>query len=335
VITSMRRLLRLGDPIGPTNQQVETMLLYQDSCFELHNTGSHPEQIARITRVNEALNTAGWTDRCTTPLWQPASIDALTTAHQSSYVAQLRQWCEQDAGRIESDTMVCNGTWKAATMGAGAAIDAVAKVADGQAQRAFAAIRPPGHHALPSGAMGFCVLNNVAIAAHQAIAKGLHRVLIVDWDVHHGNGTQDAFYEDGRVGFFSIHRSPFYPGTGSESETGSGAGLGWIMNRPVTGGILRQQFFDGFQMGLDRIAAKVKPELILLSAGFDAHRNDPIGSLCLDSEDFGKLTEIVVEVAKSYCEGKIVSLLEGGYHLDHLPESVLAHLRTLNDKVES
>ena len=177
--------------------------------------------------------------------------------------------------------------------------------------------------------MGFCLFNNVAIAAHAAISAGVHRVMIIDWDVHHGNGTQDVFYEDGRVAFFSIHRSPFYPGTGKVTETGTRAGLGWIANEPVPEDIALKSFTERFTRGIDALAAKVRPELILLSAGFDAHRSDPVGSLCLADQDFGDLTRIVRNLAISHCDGKIVSLLEGGYHLEHLPMSVNAHLEEL------
>lgn len=305
------------------------MLLYLDSCFSKHDTGQHPEQIARIVNVNQALEDNGWTEQCTCPAWQPASLEAMQAVHAPAYVQQLKTWCDADAGQVESDTVVSQGTWEAATRGAGAAIDAVQQVIDHKASRAFCAIRPPGHHAVPNGPMGFCVLNNVAIAAQHAVSLGLHRVLIVDWDVHHGNGTQDAFYEDGRVGFFSIHRSPFYPGTGAASETGTGSGLGWIRNTPVTSDILRQQFFDAFRRSMEELATKVKPELILLSAGFDAHREDPVGGLCLESEDFGPMTQHVIDVANSYCDGRVVSLLEGGYHLEHLPASVHEHLKVL------
>ncbi len=306
------------------------MLLYHHNVFARHDTGSHPECIARIERVNAMLDKSGWLAHATCPTWEAATRDSIAKVHKVAYYDQLKIWCEQAAGRIEADTIVSRGSWDAATQAAGAAIDAVQRVVQGQDKRAFCAIRPPGHHALATGPMGFCLFNNVAIAAHAALAAGLERVLIIDWDVHHGNGTQDVFYEDGRVAFFSIHRSPFYPGTGKATETGTRAGLGWVANEPVPADITLKSFTERFTRGIESLATKVRPELILLSAGFDAHRSDPVGSLWLADQVFGEVTRIVSDLATSHCEGKIVSLLEGGYHLEHLPMSVNAHLEALS-----
>ncbi len=308
------------------------MLLYLDDDFAKHDTGRHPECPERIILLNRLLRERGWHQRAICPTWSAAPVETLVRVHQREYVEKLKQLCDAAAGRIESDTVVSQGSWNAATRAAGAAVDAVQRVCKGESPTAFCAIRPPGHHALLDAPMGFCLLNNVAIAAHAAIVAGLHRVLIVDWDVHHGNGTQDAFWKDGRVGFFSIHRHPFYPGTGDKSETGSGAGLGWIRNEPVPATIKQQEFTDKFTRALESLAAKIRPELILLSAGFDAHHADPVGSLCLVEEDFTALTKIVKQVATSHCSGRIVSLLEGGYHLDHMPESALRHVEELAAK---
>lgn len=307
------------------------MLLYLDDCFAEHDTGSHPECIARIRNVNESLRREGWLDKAKCPSWDAASLPELQRVHQKEYIHQLEAWCAAAAGRIEADTVVSTGSWLAATRGAGAAIDATRQVIDGQSKTAFCAIRPPGHHAIPTGPMGFCLLNNVAIAAKSAISCGLSRVMIIDWDVHHGNGTQDTFYDDGQVAFFSIHRSPFYPGTGAADETGTGKGLGWIANAPVRADISVKKFFDVFQREIEDLATRVQPELILLSAGFDAHIADPVGSLCLEEQHFSDLTRIVKQLAATYCDGRIVSLLEGGYHLDHMPMSVLAHVSELAD----
>jgi acetoin utilization deacetylase AcuC-like enzyme len=178
--------------------------------------------------------------------------------------------------------------------------------------------------------MGFCLFNNVAVAARMATSElGLDRVLIVDWDVHHGNGTQDVFWEDERVGFFSIHRWPFYPGTGGADETGSGPGLGATMNLPVHFGSSRRDYVSQFQNALERFAAKIRPQLVLISAGFDAHAADPIGSLGLEIEDFTTLTQIVKQTADIHANGRLVSVLEGGYHLEFMPRCVEAHLREL------
>ncbi|MCA9126113.1 MAG: histone deacetylase [Planctomycetales bacterium] len=305
------------------------MLLYLDDAFAEHETGAHPECPQRILGLNQLLRNSGWLERAVLPHWTSATPEQLMAVHDAAYITDLQHWCEQAVGRIESDTVISHGSWKAALLAAGAAVDATERVMRGQQQTAFCAIRPPGHHAKPSGAMGFCLFNNVAIAAHAALSAGAHRIMIVDWDVHHGNGTQDVFYADGRVGFFSIHRSPFYPGTGSKNETGAGAGLGYISNAPVPAETNLREFVQTFEKGLTALADKTKPELILLSAGFDAHQADPVGSLCLQDEDFAELTRIVKQVAEVHCEGRIVSLLEGGYHLDHMPRSALEHVKAL------
>lgn len=305
------------------------MLLYLDDSMADHDTGKHPECPDRIRLLNKVLRERQWDKSCTCPEWSVATREQLQAVHEVAYIDRLKQWCDQAAGRIESDTVVSRGSWPASLRAAGAAVDAVERVMKGEDKLAFCAIRPPGHHALPSGPMGFCLFNNVAIAAHAALAKGAQRVLIVDWDVHHGNGTQDTFYEDGRVGFFSIHRWPFYPGTGTAAETGTNRGLGWIRNEPVSPDTTVPQFMDRFRRALDDMLAHCKPDLILLSAGFDAHRADPVGGLCLMEEDYQTLAKVVRQAADAHCKGRLVSLLEGGYHLDHMPTSVVAHLEGL------
>lgn len=305
------------------------MLVYLDDAFELHQTGKHPECATRITNLNQTLRNSGLLDEATLPTWEHATLDAIRSVHTAEYAAQLQSQCAAGGGQIESDTFVCPDSWAVTLRAAGAAIDATQRVINGEDSIAFCAIRPPGHHALPTGPMGFCLFNNVAIAAQSAIASGLDRVLIVDWDVHHGNGTQDTFYESEQVAFFSIHRSPFYPGTGSRAETGTGKGLGTTVNVPVTADIGRVAFMREFERNLSDVASRCKPDLIFISAGFDAHRQDPVGSLCLEEPDFAELTRTVQDIAVAHCGGKIISLLEGGYHLNHMPQSALEHVRRL------
>jgi acetoin utilization deacetylase AcuC-like enzyme len=200
----------------------------------------------------------------------------------------------------------------------------------GEDRTALCLVRPPGHHALADRAMGFCLFNNIAVAARTAIDEhGLDRVLVVDWDVHHGNGTQDIFYTDDRVGFLSIHRWPFYPGTGAVDETGAGAGLGATRNLPIEFGTPRDAYREKFRHELEDFANRVKPQLVLISAGFDSHRDDPIGSLGLEVEDFADLTQCVLDVANVHAGGRVVSLLEGGYHPKRLAECVAEHLQGL------
>jgi acetoin utilization deacetylase AcuC-like enzyme len=303
------------------------MLLYHSEIFEKHNTGNHPECVARIANVNAMLEKNGWIKQSTKPNWLAATVEQCRRNHTDSYIEQLHRWCDQGAGRVESDTVVSIGSWDAATLGAGAACDAVRRVLNGEDTQAFCAIRPPGHHALQDAPMGFCLLNNISIAAQCARTLGCHSVLIVDWDVHHGNGTQASFWEDPSVGFVSIHRFPFYPGTGRKEETGAGAASGTKVNIPVPADTVPKSFLDQLATQTEKLAQKIKPDLILLSAGFDAHVADPVGGLSLEAEHYFEAGKWIAGLAREHCQGRLVSLLEGGYHLQHMPECVDAHLR--------
>ncbi len=305
------------------------MLLYTSPHFQDHQTGHHPECPARIGRLLQALDETGWSTRCARPSWEPATIEQVAAVHDRAYLEQLRVWCSEDVGRIEVDTIVSKQSFDVALFAAGAVCHAVESVVNNIDSQAFCAVRPPGHHAIPAGAMGFCLMNNVAIAAKHAQRNGMERVLIVDWDVHHGNGTQDTFWNDGTVGFFSSHRHPFYPGTGMADETGSGRGLGWIRNLPLAAGTSARDVVRGIQSHVEQLATLVKPQLILLSAGFDAHQADPIGGLSLEEEHFFELGSWIRDLASTWCNGRIVSILEGGYSLTHMPQSVIAHLQGL------
>jgi acetoin utilization deacetylase AcuC-like enzyme len=254
----------------------------------------------------------------------------LTTVHTPEHVQAVDRFIRAGGGRIEQDTVVSQGSWRAALLAAGAACDAVRRVVQGEATNAFCLMRPPGHHALSDQPMGFCLFNHVAIAARAAMREhGLERILILDWDVHHGNGTQAMFWEDPNVAFLSMHRFPFYPGSGAAEETGGGAGIGFTVNLPIRFGTPAATQIERFRQATEALAEKVRPQLVLVSAGFDSHHRDPIGSLLLESEDFIALTQIALSVAKVHAQSRLVSLLEGGYNPEALAESVQYHLETL------
>jgi acetoin utilization deacetylase AcuC-like enzyme len=269
-------------------------------------------------------------EACQRPDFAAVSAEILQLVHTPPYIESVRQFASHGGGMLDPDTIVGPRSYDVALHAVGAACDAVQRVVAGEDRAALCLPRPPGHHALHNNSMGFCLFNNIAVAARLATTQlEVDRVLIVDWDVHHGNGTQDTFWRDERVGFLSIHRSPFFPGTGEADETGAGPGLGTTVNLPVPFGINRAEYQKRFRSELDRFAAQVRPDLVLISAGFDTHHQDPIGSLGLETEDFLTLTDDVLEVAQTYAQGRVVSILEGGYNTHVLPFCVETHLRRL------
>jgi acetoin utilization deacetylase AcuC-like enzyme len=307
-------------------------VLYTDPLFLQHDTGRHPETSERLRSITARLEKAGLPKKCTAGKYEPLAEDKIAKVHAPMMLVRAKQLAEHGGGRIDADTVVSPASFKVALAAAGACVAGVDAVLKGTDQNALCLVRPPGHHATPTRSMGFCLFNNIALAARHAVdTHKLERVLIVDWDVHHGNGTQDVFYEDPNVVFFSIHRygMGFYPGTGNDDETGQGKGLGHIFNAPVHHPCTRRHYHDLFARNLEKAAEKIKPELVLISAGFDAHAKDPIGSLGLETEDFVTLTKAVLEVAKTHAKGRVVSCLEGGYNLEVLAEAVQAHLETL------
>lgn len=307
-------------------------LLYTDAYFLKHETGKHPETPDRLRSITARLDKAGLIKKCTAGTYQPLTEDAVRALHAPRMVQMAKQLAEHGGGHLDGDTPICPESFKVALAAAGAAVSAVDAVLKGTDHTALCLTRPPGHHATPIRSMGFCLFNNIALAAqHARKVHKLTRILIVDWDVHHGNGTQDIFYEEPEVMFHSIHRygMHFYPGTGDASETGKGKGLGYTLNTPLRYGTSRPDYRAAFLRDLGKAADKIKPELVLVSAGFDAHAKDPIGKLGLEVEDFTELTKAVLDVAKTHAKGRLVSCLEGGYNLDALAESVQAHLEGL------
>jgi acetoin utilization deacetylase AcuC-like enzyme len=290
----------------------------------------HPERPERLRAVLRQLERTGMDQACPRGIVRPATDEELLRVHTEDYLALVSAFEAQGGGAIEADTWISTGSNLAARLAAGAAIEAVRFVADQPGRRAMCLVRPPGHHARPDEPMGFCLFGNIAAAAAEARDRlGLERILIVDFDVHHGNGTQEAFYSDQNVAFLSIHRYPFYPGTGAASETGTGAGLGTTKNVPLPLGTPRAEYRAAFRAALERLADRVRPELVLISAGFDAHAEDPVGSLGLEVEDFDLLTKDLVAVADTHAAGRIVSVLEGGYNVPILAGCVVAHLEAL------
>lgn len=307
-------------------------LLFSNPLFLQHQTGEHPECPARLKAILGRLHKSGLTAQCHEEEFTPLSEVAVAAVHERRVIETAKHLAKNGGGYIDADTVVSPHSFAVALAAAGACVSAVDAVLAGRGRNALCLVRPPGHHATAERSMGFCLFNNIALAAqHARTAHGLNRVLIVDWDVHHGNGTQDIFFADPSVYFMSIHRygHGFYPGTGAANETGTGAGLGATLNVPVRYGTKRTDYRAIYEQALEKAADAIKPELILISAGFDAHVRDPIGSLDLETEDFAHLSKFIIDVARTHCKGRIVSCLEGGYNLDALAEGVQAHLEEL------
>ncbi len=308
------------------------VLLYTDPLFQLHDTGPHPENARRLQVVHQRLENNGLVVSCLRGEIRPATPEQVAWAHDQAVIDRAREVCEAGGGVLDADTVVSPESYRVALAAAGACGSAVADVLNGKANKALCLVRPPGHHAERHRSMGFCLFNNLAIAALIARNEfGVERILAVDWDVHHGNGTQHIFWNDPGVLFMSIHRfgGGFYPGTGSKDETGTGAGLGYTVNLPIRYGTSRQNYLGEFRNALEKAADHLRPELVLVSAGFDADARDPIGSLGLDTDDFVAMTRNVLDVAKTHAKGRIVSCLEGGYNLTALADGVQAHLEEL------
>jgi acetoin utilization deacetylase AcuC-like enzyme len=306
--------------------------LVLDSCFERHLTGpGHPERPRRLARLRDALHGCGLAARCEIVPPQAADDALLCGVHDADHVRRVARACREGAGIVDSmDTVVCAESETVARQAAGSVAALCRGVIAGRWSAGFAAVRPPGHHAERDLAMGFCLFNNVAVAARALIDAGrVRRVLIVDWDVHHGNGTQHLFEEDPDVFFFSVHQSPLYPGTGMREERGSGAGEGTTLNCPLPPGAGDGPFLAALRDELVPAADAFRPEMVLVSAGFDAHRDDPLGGLAVSTEGYREATRIVAAIAGRHAGGRIVSVLEGGYDLDALAASVAAHLEEL------
>ncbi len=309
----------------------KTGLVYHPAYLEHDMGAGHPESPNRLRAIMQQLEQSGTAARLTRIEPRKAEDEWITQIHTASYLEMLK--AEAPAtGRVslDADTSMSPGSLTAAYLAAGGALAAVDAIMLKEVDHVFCAMRPPGHHAEAGHAMGFCLFNNVAIAARYAQKRyGLSRVLIVDWDVHHGNGTQHSFEEDPSVLFFSTHQFPHYPGTGRATERGRGAGEGFTINVPMEAGEGDEEYRAVFQKTLVPAADAFKPEFVIISAGFDAHQDDPLASMGLTEEGYEDLTGIVAGIAKRHANGRILSSLEGGYHLTSLAASVDRHIQAL------
>ena len=304
------------------------LLVATDPRFEAHDPGrGHPERAARLGAVQDGLALAArdYAVRLLTP--RAATRDELVRVHTGTYVDALEQFCAAGGGAIDQDTAASTGSWEAAVFAAGAGLEAIDALERGEGTAAFCAVRPPGHHAVAAGAMGFCLLNNVAVAAAALRAKG-ERVLIVDWDAHHGNGTQDIFWSDPGVLYVSVHEWPLYPGTGRFDDVGGGDAAGTTVNFPVPAGATGDVYLAALDEVVAPLVERFAPTWVLISAGYDAHRADPLTGLGLSSGDFADLTARIRAFAPS---GRTIAFLEGGYDLDALRDGVAATVTTLLD----
>ncbi len=305
-----------------------------DEVFLEHGVEWHPENRKRLEAILARLTDAGLLEKLQPLGIVPATPDELAWLHDPGYIEEIRHVSESGGGSLDADTIATDATWSAALKAAGACITAARRVLAGDINAAFCAVRPPGHHALPYRAMGFCFFNNVALAAEAALREGASRVAIVDWDVHHGNGTQEMFYHRGDVLYISIHQAYhegalgiFYPGTGTVDEVGVDAGFGKTINIPLPAQATDQDYSDAFAQVVLPALRRYRPDIILISAGYDAHHADPLAGMLLTTRAFHSMARMIRDAAAALCDGRLVAVLEGGYELDALAASVHDTLR--------
>jgi len=306
----------------------KTGLVYHTDYLS-HDTGFHPEKRERLISIMDYLKEHNLIDKLAQIEPDLASRKWIEEIHSPGYIDQAKSACLSGKAILDyGDTVICPKSFNAALRAAGGALAAADWVMEKKVDNAFAAVRPPGHHAEKAQAMGFCIFNNIAIAARYLQKKyGLGKIFILDWDVHHGNGTQHSFEEDPTVFYCSLHQYPHYPGTGSSQETGRGKGKGFTLNIPMSAGSEEQDYIIAFNEEIVPAANQFSPDFILISAGFDAHQEDPLAGIRLSDDTYYQMSKMMKDVAISACSGRIISFLEGGYNLQALSRSVGAHLR--------
>ena len=299
--------------------------LVYDPIYLEHDTGSHPENSRRLVAVMSHLEETGAKEKVVLLTPRPATIEELEMVHAPEYISRVKSEAERGGGYLDPDTVMCPRSYEAALYAAGGVLTAAEEVMKGEVDNAFALVRPPGHHAVRDRAMGFCIFNNVAIAAKFAISNfGLNRVLIVDFDVHHGNGTQETFYADPEVLYFSTHQYPYYPGTGRAEEIGVADGTGTTVNFPMTAGWGDEEYLRAFSEVLVPMARRFQTELILVSAGFDPHWADSLAMMQVSVTGFAQMVTMLKDLASELCSGRLIFTLEGGYNLEVAALSVAA-----------
>ncbi len=304
-----------------------------DPLYLEHGTPGHPEEPARLQAVISHLEQTGLLGRMVEITPRDATTADLELVHSRELIARVWEMAEEGGGWLDPDTYVVARSYRAALRSAGGVLAATDAVLDGEVRSAFCLVRPPGHHATPTQSMGFCLFNNVAVAAAHALERrGLERVAIVDFDVHHGNGTQDAFYSEPRVLFVSTHQHPFYPGGGDWAETGEGEGKGTTVNLPLPQGCGREEYLRAYREVCEPLVRRFRPQLLLVSAGFDAHLADPLAQMRLDTRGYYEIASLLGALADELCEGRAVFTLEGGYDHTALAWSVQACIDTLLGK---